>query len=79
MLEAAKFALIGCGRVSSRHVDAIVNKVEDAQLAAVCDIVPELARKYGEELGVPAFTSAAEMYCSIDFDVVAIATPSGDH
>ena len=65
--------------VSSRHVDAIVNKVEDAQLAAVCDIVPELARKYGEELGVPAFTSAAEMYRSIDFDVVAIATPSGDH
>ena len=79
MSEATKIALIGCGRVSSRHVDAIVNKVQDAQLVAVCDIVPELAAKYGEELGLPAFASATEMYRSINFDVAAIATPSGDH
>jgi len=78
-MEPIRFALIGCGRVSSRHVDALINKVQGARLVAVCDIVPELAGKYGAEINVPAFTSAVEMYQRVEIDVAAIATPSGDH
>jgi predicted dehydrogenase len=60
-------------------VDALTNKVPAAKIVAVCDIVPERAEKYGLGLNVPAFTSAREMYDSVDVDVVDIATPSGDH
>ena len=78
-MAQVKFALVGCGRVSSRHVDALTNKVPGAKIVAVCDIVPERAEKYGLGLNVPAFTSTAEMYRSAEIDVVDIATPSGDH
>ena len=65
--------------MSARHVDALVRHVPGARLVAVCDIVPERAQRYARELGIPAFASAAEMYRSVDIDVVDIATPSGDH
>lgn len=78
-MKVVKFALIGCGRVSSRHVDALVNKVPGARLVAVCDTVPERAQRYGRDLGIPALSSPAEMYGSVEIDVAVIATPSGDH
>ena len=78
-MKTVRFALVGCGRVAARHVDALVNQVPDAQLVAVCDLLPELAARYASQLGVPAFTSSAEMYARVPFEVAAIATPSGDH
>jgi predicted dehydrogenase len=78
-MAQVKFAIVGCGRVSSRHVDALTNKVPGAKLVAVCDVVPEAAAKYAAVLKLPAFSSTAEMYRDADIDVVTIATPSGDH
>ena len=78
-MSQVKFALIGCGRVSSRHVDALTNKVPNAQIVAVCDLIPELAEKYSLRLGVPGFTSTDKMYKSVEIDCVTVATPSGDH
>jgi shikimate dehydrogenase len=78
-MNEIRFGLVGCGRVSTRHVDALVRRVPGARLAGVCDIVPERAERYAASLGIPAFTSAAEMYRAVDLDVVDIATPSGDH
>ncbi|MCX6537553.1 MAG: Gfo/Idh/MocA family oxidoreductase [Acidobacteria bacterium] len=78
-MDDVRFGLVGCGRVSTRHVDALVRHVPGARLVAVCDIVPERAQRYGAQLGIPAFASAAEMYRAVDIDVVDIATPSGDH
>jgi len=74
-----KFALVGCGRVSSRHIDALTNKVEEAELAAVCDIDRNRAKKCALLLNIPSFTSMEEMCNTIDVDVIDIATPSGDH
>lgn len=78
-MPQVKFALIGCGRVSSRHVDALTNKVPGARIVAVCDLVPELVEKYHLQLNVPGFTSTEEMYRSAEIDCVIVATPSGDH
>jgi predicted dehydrogenase/shikimate 5-dehydrogenase len=78
-MKDVRFGLVGCGRVSTRHVDALTRHVPGARLAAVCDIVPERAERYAAQFGIPAFTSAAEMYRLADIDVVDIATPSGDH
>jgi UDP-N-acetyl-2-amino-2-deoxyglucuronate dehydrogenase len=78
-MSQVRFALIGCGRVSSRHVDALTNKVSNAQIVAVCDLIPELAEKYSLRLAVPGFTSTEKMYKSVEVDCVTVATPSGDH
>ena len=36
-------ALIGCGRISFKHIEAFVNNKEKLQLVAVCDSVEEKA------------------------------------
>ena len=73
-----KIALVGCGRISRNHFDAIA-KVEGLHLSAVSDSDESRARAAGEEQGVPWFTSYAEMLKKVDADVVTIATPSGIH
>jgi UDP-N-acetyl-2-amino-2-deoxyglucuronate dehydrogenase len=71
-------ALVGCGRISRNHFDAI-RKVEGLRLTAVSDSVEERARAAGEELGVPWFANYADMLHKAECDVVTIATPSGMH
>jgi len=71
-------ALVGCGRISKNHFDAL-RKVEGLHLSAVSDAVEERARAAGEEQGVPWFTNYAEMLASAKADVIAICTPSGMH
>ena len=44
-----KFAIIGCGRISHKHIEALANNLEEAELVAVCDIVPEKMDKDVEE------------------------------
>ncbi len=73
-----KFGLVGCGRIVKKHVDAL-NEIEDAELAAVCDVKETLARKVGEEQDVPYFASYDEMMQNVDVDVVTILTVSGKH
>ena len=67
--------LVGCGRISQRHVEAI-SATPGIEIAQVCDIDQERARKVGELLGVP-WTRSIESIA--DSDVVTIATPSGLH
>lgn len=44
-----RFAIIGCGRILHKHVEALANNLEEAELVAVCDIVPEKMSKAVEE------------------------------
>jgi UDP-N-acetyl-2-amino-2-deoxyglucuronate dehydrogenase len=77
-LDAARVALVGCGRISRNHFDAIA-RIDGFSLVAVCDTVEERAAQHGSEYGVPAFTSEATMLEQVESDVVAICTPSGMH
>lgn len=73
-----RIALVGCGRISRNHFEAIA-KVPELQLTAVCDIVESRAREAGERADVPWFTSYARMLEQAPCDAVAICTPSGLH
>ena len=73
-----RIALVGCGRISANHFDAIA-KVDGLRLVAACDAVEERARAAGDAIGVPWFTSLEEMLAAVECDVVTIATPSGLH
>jgi UDP-N-acetyl-2-amino-2-deoxyglucuronate dehydrogenase len=74
-----KFALVGCGRISGKHADAITNHVENAQLVAVCDNQKDRAEKVGNQWGVKHYFDYHEMMKQEDIDVVCILTPSGLH
>lgn len=73
-----RIALLGCGRISRNHFDAI-GKIDELQLVAVCDVVEARAREAGEREDVPWFTSYAKMLEQVPCDVVALCTPSGLH
>ena len=73
-----RVALVGCGRISKNHFDAIA-KIDGLELCAVCDTVAERARAASDEQGVQSFTSYEEMIRSAGADVIAVCTPSGLH
>lgn len=77
--DKVRFACLGCGRISSAHLDAIKN-VDTAELAAVCDIDERKAREAALGYGLEKwYTSFDEMLSNEDIDVVNICTPSGLH
>jgi len=73
-----RVALVGCGRISRNHLEAI-DRIDGLALSAVCDIDESRAREAGERHGVPWFRSYDEMLAEAPCDVVTIATPSGLH
>ena len=73
-----RLALVGCGRISRNHLDAIA-KIPELQLVSVCDIVAERAVQAAEQAGVPWFTDLERMLAEVPSDAVVVATPSGLH
>lgn len=74
------FALVGCGRISTRHAELLsLHQIAGARLAAVCDIVPEKAKAVGERFAVPFYTDMHEMMRSGTVDAVTVLTESGNH
>lgn len=68
-------ALVGCGRISKRHIEAI-SANPGVKIAMVCDINEERAKEKASQLNVPYTTD----YRTIrDVDVVSVLTPSGLH
>ena len=75
-----RFALMGCGRIAKRHSDLLGTKqIDGAELACVCDIVPEKARAIGERFNIPWYTDVVTMMEEQSPDVVSILTESGRH
>ncbi len=73
-----RFALVGCGRIVKKHVDAI-NNIEEAELVAVCDIDMKKAEAIGKQYNVPYYNTYDEMFKKEEVDIVNILTPSGLH
>lgn len=40
-MEKLKFAIVGCGRISYRHIEAIADNNLDIELVGVSDVLPE--------------------------------------
>ena len=73
-----RIALLGCGRISKNHFEAIA-KIDGLELVAVCDSDAKRASEAGAHWRVPHFTSYEKMLKDAGADVVTIATPSGLH
>jgi len=72
------FAILGCGRIASRHADAIWAR-GDSRLVAVCDSGEERAARMASQYGAEAYTGYEKMLERPEVDVVCICTPSGLH
>ena len=74
-----RFALVGCGRISANHFDALEKHAADAEVVGVCDIDPAALERAVARTGAPGFPSLAALLAGCDADVVILATPSGLH
>lgn len=75
-----KFALVGCGRIATRHADVLSGGLlSGAKLVAVCDVKPNRSFATGKKYGVPWFEDMHEMIESVETDVVVVLTESGNH
>mgnify|MGYP003248219840 CR=1 FL=1 len=79
-----KYALIGCGRIATNHIKAVVNN--GLELVAVCDILPQhmqaLLEKHGLEADetIARYTDYKKLLAEHqELELVAIATESGLH
>lgn len=73
------FALIGCGRIAERHIEAI-ESVPNAQVVAVCDLDIVRAKEKAERAKVSYYCSYHDMFkAHPEIQVAIILTPSGMH
>ena len=74
-----RFALVGCGRISANHFDALAKHAERAELVGVCDIDAAALERAVARTGAPGFHTLEELLAGSDPDIVILATPSGLH
>lgn len=78
-----RYALIGCGRISTNHIKAAVNN--HLEIVAVCDVIPEhmeaVLKKHSLENreNIKRYTDYKAMIAENDLELVSIATESGIH
>lgn len=77
MKNKIKFALVGCGTISKKHV-ASLKSIPEAEVIAICDVNREVISNLGA-INVPFYTDYHKMAKSEDIDVFVILTPSGAH
>jgi predicted dehydrogenase len=74
-----KVGLVGCGQIADAHLQQI-RHLSCAELVAVCDLEPLLARQAAERFEVPGqFTSIEQMLDHARPDVVHLTTPVQTH
>lgn len=85
-MKKLKFAIIGCGRISYKHIEALVKNYDSSILVAVSDVIVERAKtkkkEYEEKIleeSVKVYSDYKEMLREEEIDVVTIATESGYH
>ena len=74
-----RFALVGCGRISANHFEALRLHGERAHLVAVCDNQPAALAAAVATTGAAGFDSLDALLQGSDADIVTLATPSGLH
>ena len=74
-MSVVKAALVGCGRISKRHIEA-VQTVDGIEITVVCDADENKAKKTSEQLKVPYVTDYKNLK---NVDIVSVLTPSGMH
>jgi len=77
-VDRVRIGVIGVGGMGQGHC-GYMHKLDVGELAAVCDIVPEVAEEVGNRHKVPCFVKHTDLMDSGLVDAVLIATPHYGH
>ncbi|GGF69005.1 oxidoreductase [Paenibacillus albidus] len=81
METTVRFGIIGIGNMGRAHALSLLEEIQGAELAAVCDLRPESLEWAGEHLPdhVLKFSHTGDLFTSGAIDAVLISTPHYDH
>lgn len=77
-MKTVNFAILGCGKIGTRHAEKLKN-IDYVRLAAVCDIIPAKAQDLAEKHVCRPYSDINELVKDPSIDFVNICTPSGLH
>ena len=73
-MDKLRVGVIGCGRISVRHLLPLT-KIEEVELVACCDIKPERADEAAKTYGIKAYYSYEDMIAQEKLDAVHLCLP----
>lgn len=81
-MKKLKIGIVGCGGIANgKHMPSL-SRIEEVEMVAFCDIVPEraeeAAKKYGAE-GAAVYTDYKQLLADESIDVVHVLTPNREH
>ncbi|MBO9470150.1 Gfo/Idh/MocA family oxidoreductase [Endozoicomonas sp. G2_2] len=74
-----RLALVGCGRIAQKHLEAIEQHSANLELVAVCDDNPQALQEAMCRTGAKGHETLGELLSQSDPDAVVLCTPSGLH
>ncbi|MDA8192867.1 MAG: Gfo/Idh/MocA family oxidoreductase [Thermaerobacter sp.] len=77
-MAQVRLALVGCGKIGQRHLQALVHQ-NRAALVATVDSERERAVAAAVAFDADAFETLEEMQHAVEVDAIILATPSGTH
>ena len=82
MEKKIKIGIIGCGGIANgKHMPSL-SKLDDVEMVAFCDIIPEKAEAAKAQYGTPdakVYTDYRELLEDKEIDVVHVCTPNRSH
>lgn len=78
-MSKIKIGLLGCGRISQFHLNALKEQPEGYEIVAVADILQDRADKAAADYHAKAYYSLDAMLAADKLDLVVLCTPSGMH
>ncbi len=74
-----RLALVGCGRISKNHINAIKTHSERAELVDICDVDSNALKLAKSETGAKPHNNLSDLLKNSNADAVILSTPSGLH
>ena len=74
-----RIGVVGCGRISKKHFEAIESHCEQFDLISVCDTDASILSANFEESNLKTYLDLREMMENENLDLVVLCTPSGLH
>ena len=78
-MKPLTFGLVGCGRISARHIEALEAHAANAVISDVCDIDPQALARAVERTGGAGHATLSNLLVNGSCDNVMLCTPSGLH
>ena len=75
-----RVGLVGAGGIARTHAEVLTERLDEADLVAVCDISPETLESYGNAFDVPGrYLDLGDMLANEELDIVIICNWGVDH